>query len=270
MSRILVLGGTGKVGRRLSARIAADGHTPVVATRSTTPHFDWHTPSTYDGALEGVDGVFVVGPGSATDWSDLLSDLLTRAATAGVRNAVLLSARGVEFLPDGVVARTEQAFRAGPLPGTILRPTHFAQNFTEAMFVPRDGKILAPVGDAVHPFIDTGDIADVAAMILLRGGHEGEVIELSGPAALGFHEVAETLSKVSGRTVEYVPESRDEHLRRLRDAGPPEGYVVWRMAMLDGIASGRDARVSDGVDQILGRKATTFDQWAHREAAGNS
>ena len=81
---------------------------------------------------------------------------------------VLLSARAVEFLPDGAVARAEQALRAGPLAWTILRPAHFAQNFTEAMFAPSDGCILAPAGTGAEPFIDVQDIAEVAAAVLAR------------------------------------------------------------------------------------------------------
>jgi uncharacterized protein YbjT (DUF2867 family) len=149
MAHFLILGGTGKVGRRLSARLTSLGHAPRIAGRSAG--FDWHDPATYDAAVRDVDAVFIVGPGSASDWTAQLEQFLHRAAVAGVGRAALLSARGVEFLRDGVIARVEAAFTAGPLPGTIIRPTHFAQNFTGAMFVPLNGQILAPVGNGVTP-----------------------------------------------------------------------------------------------------------------------
>lgn len=267
MATFLILGGTGKVGRRLSARATDLGHTAHVASRSAAgTHFDWHDTTTYATALHDVDGVFIVGPGSASDWTGQLNQFLDRAAEAGVKRAVLLSARGVEFLPDGVVGLVERAFTDGPVPGTILRPTHFAQNFTEAMFAPRDGVILAPVGTATHPFVDVADIADVAAHLLAEGGHDGEVIELSGADALSFHEAAAILQAASGVPVRYEPEDRDSHIRRLRDAGTPDTYVTWRMAMLDGIADGRDSYLSDGTQRILGRSANTFQRWAQAAA----
>jgi hypothetical protein len=114
------------------------------ASRHTAVPFNWNDSATWPATLAGADGVFIVGPGSATDWSPRLARLLDVAAAAGVRRAVLLSARAVEFLPGGAVDRAERALRDGPVPWTILRPAHFAQNFTEARFVPRAGVIHAP------------------------------------------------------------------------------------------------------------------------------
>jgi uncharacterized protein YbjT (DUF2867 family) len=269
MAAFLILGGTGKVGRRLGDAAVSLGHTSRIAGRSDSAdtRFDWHDPATYAPALQGADAVFIVGPGSASDWTGHLKAFLDEAVASGVTRGVLLSARGVEFLPDGVVALVEHAFTAGPLPGTIIRPTHFAQNFTESMFVPQDGRILAPVGTAAHPFVDVRDIADVAAHLLANGGHDGEIVELSGPSALTFHDAAAILQSFSGTPVRYEPEDRAAHVRRLRDAGTPETYITWRMAMLDGIASGRDAYLSDGAQRVLGREATTFQSWAENEAA---
>jgi uncharacterized protein YbjT (DUF2867 family) len=178
--------------------------------------FDWHDPATYGAAVEGADGMFLVGPGSATDWSGLIPPLLAQAEAAGVRHVVLLSARGVEFLPDGAVARAERTVAQGPIPWTILRPSHFAQNFTEAMFRPVDDMVVAPVGDGAEPFIDVEDIAEVAAVILTGGRHTDETIDLSGPAALTFDEAVQVLSRHAGRTLRYVAEDPGEHADRLR------------------------------------------------------
>ncbi|GAA1987624.1 NAD(P)H-binding protein [Kitasatospora viridis] len=264
----MILGGTGKVGRRVARVLERDGHGARAVGRSTPLPFDWSAPATWTPALSGVDGVFVVGPGSATDWSPRLSALLETAARAGVRHAVLLSARGVEFLPDGNVARAEEAVRAGALPWTILRPTHFAQNFTEAMFAPVDGRITAPVGDAAEPFIDVEDIAEAAAHVLTSGTGVGETLSLSGPAAITFDQAAGILSEVAGRRVEFHDQDDTDHAAQLRAAGTPEEYIRWRLAMLGGIRRGSDAYLSDGIERLLGRAATDFRTWARREAAG--
>ena len=155
---------------------------------------------------------------------------------------------------------------AGPLDWTILRPSHFAQNFTEAMFVPVDGAIIAPVGNGAEPFIDVLDIAEVAAKVLLSGSFPNQVIELSGPRALDFDQAAAILAEELGRPVAFRTEGIDEHVERLRAAGTPEGYILWRMAMLGGISNGEDAYLSDGTERVLGRPATSFEDWARREA----
>ena len=265
MGTFLILGGTGKVGRRLTAALAQAGHEPRPASRHTPTRFDWADETTWPDALAGADGLFIVGPGSATDWSPRLGRLLTAAAASGAERAVLLSARGVEFLPGGAVDRAEQALRDGPLPGTILRPAHFSQNFTEAMFAPADGLIAAPVGPGREPFIDVADVAEVAAAVLGRGGYDGATLALSGPAAIDFPEAAATLAEVSGTPVRFTDESDAAHVARLRAAGTPEGYIEWRMAMLGGIRSGHDAYLSDGVPQVLGRAPASFAEWARRE-----
>jgi uncharacterized protein YbjT (DUF2867 family) len=266
VNTFLILGGTGKVGRRLVSLIQGQGHSTRVASRTRGDvTFDWGDSATYDPALTGVDGVFIVGPGSARDWTPQLATFLSAASAAGVQHVVLLSARGVEFLPDGIVAKAEQTIEAGAVPWTILRPSHFSQNFTEAMFVPVDGEIIAAVGHGAEPFIDADDIAEVAAAVLIEGSFIGRVVELSGPEALTFDAAVAVLNDRTGADAVFVDESHDEHVERMRAAGTPELYITWRMAMLDGIRSGRDERVSDGVETVLHRPATTFASWADRE-----
>jgi uncharacterized protein YbjT (DUF2867 family) len=270
MATFLILGGTGKTGRRIGQALTSAGHVARLASRHSAGRFDWHDESTWPAALRGADGLFIVGPGSATDWSPLLTDLLAAAAANGVARAVLLSARAVEFLPDGAVARAEQALRAGPLPWTILRPAHFAQNFTEAMFAPIDGRILAPAGTGAEPFIDIQDIAEVAAAVLAGRTFDGMTLELSGPEAVSFTDAAAVLAAVSGTPVRFADESDEDHVGRLRASGTPEGYIRWRMAMLGAIKRGEDAYLSDGVQQVLHRPPASFRAWAQREvpAAG--
>jgi uncharacterized protein YbjT (DUF2867 family) len=266
MSTFLIIGGTGKVGSRLTQVLRHDGHTARVASRTGGDvRFDWRDPATWRSALEGADGMFLVGPGSASDWSAILTDLLVLAAELGVRHAVFLSARGVEFLPDGTVARAERALTGGPVPWTILRPSHFAQNFTEAMFVPVDGVVRAPVADGAEPFIDATDIAEVAAAVLSSSKWKSEILKLSGPVALTFDEAVGILGPTAGQSNRFESEDADVHAAGLRAAGTPEGYVEWRMAMLGGIRRGEDAYVSDGVERVLGRPATSFEYWARRE-----
>lgn len=212
--------------------------------------------------------MFIVGPGSGSDWSPLLAELLEVARDAGVSRVVLLSARAAEFHPEGAVAAAERTLRASELAWTIVRPSHFAQNFTEAMFAPVDGLVAAPVGDGAEPFIDVADITEVAAHLLLNGGHDGETIELSGPEALTFSTAVDMLAEAAGTQLRFVEQRRDDLVDALRNAGTPELYVAWRMAMLDAIRTGADAHVSEGVERVLGRPATSFSAWAEREVAG--
>jgi uncharacterized protein YbjT (DUF2867 family) len=185
-----------------------------------------------------------------------------------VRRAVLLSARGVEFLPDGAVARAEAALARGPLAWTILRPTHFAQNFTEAMFVPDGDVVVAPVAGGRQPFVDVEDLAAVAAAVLAEPSdmYDNAILALSGPEAFTFADAVAVLGATAGRPLRFADEDPAAHAAGLLAAGTPPGYVTWRMAMLDGIRRDDDAYVSDGIPRVLGRPATSFADWAAREA----
>ncbi|HEY0260246.1 MAG TPA: NAD(P)H-binding protein [Lacisediminihabitans sp.] len=267
MNTFLVLGGTGKVGGRLTRVLRRSGNAVRVASRTTGDVlFDWHKPESFRAAFDGVDGVFIVGPGSATDWSGILTRVLDIAHAAGVKHAVFLSARGVEFLPDGAVARAERALIAGPVAWTILRPTHFAQNFTEAMFVPQNDVVMPPVGSGAEPFVDAEDIALVAAEVLTGEKWLTETIEISGPEAVTFEDAVTILGSASGRSLRFQDEPLELYAVRLREAATPEGYITWRLAMLEGIRQGQDAYLSDGIQKVLGRQGTSFSDWAAREA----
>jgi uncharacterized protein YbjT (DUF2867 family) len=267
MDTHLIIGGTGKVGRRVADDLRHAGRPVRVATRrGGDARFDWYDPATYAPALGGVEAVYLTGPGSSTDYSPLVSDFLAEAGRAGVRRVVLLSARAAIFQPEGVVARAEQAVRDSPVSWTILRPAWFAQNFTEGIFIPRDDTVTAPVGNGLEPFIDVADIAAVAAATLTGDQHAGETIDLSGPEAMTFAEAVAVVGEQAGRNLRFVAADPDDFAREMSEAGMTDVYVAWRMAMFEGIRDGRDAFLSDGVDRVLGRPATTFAAWAAHAA----
>jgi uncharacterized protein YbjT (DUF2867 family) len=265
MSTYLVLGGTGKVGRRVVDRLRTAGHVARAASRHGEWPLDVLRADTWGPALVDVEGVLLVGPGSTTDYVPLMGEFVQRAHGAGVKRVVLLSARGAEFHPGGIVARAERAVAAGPLPWTILRATWFAQNFTEGFFAPQGDVISAPTGDGREPFVDVDDLAAVAAVALRSDRFAGETLGVSGPGALTFAQAAAALSGPAGRELTFVAADPHDYARSLVEGGFSAQYVAWRMAMLDAIRAGRDAHLSDGVSRVLGRPATPFGDFAARD-----
>ena len=267
MATFLLLGGTGKVGRRLAQSLTQAGHQPRAASRHAVIPFDWADPATWPAALAGADGLFIVGPGSATDWSPRLTRLLAAAAAARsqARGPAVGPRRGVPP-PTAPSPGAEQGAARRPLPWTILRPAHFAQNFTEAMFVPQDGVIRAGRrhrARAVHRRRRhrRGGIG--------RAGRRRLSRDRARPVRPGGGQLPPRppaiLADVSGKPVRFEDETDEAHVARLRAAGTPEGYVRWRMAMLGGIRRGADAYLSDGVQQVLGREPASLREWAERE-----
>ncbi|QFZ24112.1 SDR family NAD(P)-dependent oxidoreductase [Saccharothrix syringae] len=260
----MVVGATGKTGRRVAAALGARGvdHRPV--SRKSPIAFDWFDRATWGPALEGATAAYLVPPTFTLDDAEVAA-FVPRAVEAGVRRLVLLSARGI---PDG--DGRERAVRESGVDWAVLRPTWFSHNFSEDFFLPqvRAGQVVLPAGgDGAHPFIDARDIADVAVALLTGEGPVGAVHELSGPRALSFPSVLERIGAVSGRTPELVDVAPAAFTAMLVDGGMAPDYAEVLTGSLVAIRGGHDAHVSDGVPAVLGRDARPFEDYL-AEASG--
>ena len=262
----LIVGGTGKTGRRVADRLQARGVQTRIASRSANPKFDWHEPGTWDAVLEGVSAAYVTYapdlavPGAAT----AIRRFVDRAVAQGVTRIVLLSGRGEEE-----ALACEQIVMAADIEWTIIRAGWFMQNFSEGEFLGMvlDGAITLPAADVPEPFVDVNDIADVAVAALTGDGHAGEVYEVTGPRLLTFTELAREISQAAGRDVRFVPVPREAFARAVQESGAPED-VAWLLDYLfETVLDGRNASVCDGIRRALGREPADFSGYARRIAA---
>jgi uncharacterized protein YbjT (DUF2867 family) len=203
----LVLGGTGKTGRRVVERLSARGLPVRIGSRAGEPRFDWEDRSTWDPVLEGVGSAYVAHywdamPGAA-ETLGLFAEL---AVKSGVPRLVLLSGRG-----EQEAERAERAVRDSGAELTVLRSTWFAQNFSEDYWQEQvqSSEVALPAGDTPEPFVDADDIADVAVAALTDDRHVGELYELTGPRLLTFAEAVLEISRaVAARSATYRSRSR--------------------------------------------------------------
>jgi uncharacterized protein YbjT (DUF2867 family) len=270
MKTILVLGGTGKTGRRVVQRLQAAGRPVRVGTPSATPPFDWDDPSTWAPALEGVGSVYVTYypdvaiPGAAA----AVGAFAELAVATGVRRLVLLSGRGEEG-----ALRSEQALQQSGADWTIVRSAFMAQNFNESFFLEpvRTGEVafLADPGLA-EPFIDADDIADVAVAALTGDGHVGQLYEVTGPRLLGWAQAVAEIAAAAGRPIRYVPVSLEEYAALLTENQVPADDVKMLTGVFSeiaGVLDGRNAYLSDGVQRALGRPPRDFADFVRDAAA---
>ena len=199
----LVLGGTGKTGRRVAERLWARGLPVLIGSRSGTPPFDWEDRTTWAPALRGARAAYVsyypdlAAPGAP----EVVGALAAEAAAAGVERLVLLSGRGEEE-----AQRSEVTAGEADVDLTVVRASWFAQNFSEGYLLEPvlAGEVALPVGDVPEPFIDVDDIADVAVAALTEDGHAGRLYEVTGPRALTFAEAVGEIGRATGRAIRHV------------------------------------------------------------------
>jgi uncharacterized protein YbjT (DUF2867 family) len=266
----LVLGGTGKTGRRVVERLEARGIPVRVGSRSGEPPFDWEDEATWAPALRDVGSVYVTYypdlavPGSV-EAVRLVAEL---AVENGVRRLVLLSGRGEPEAERAELALQEMVDARASAEWTILRSTWFMQNFSEDYMLEHvlSGEIRLPAGDVPTPFLDADDIADVAVAALSEDGHAGQLYELTGPRSLTFAEAAAEIAEATGREVRYVPVSLEEHAAEAAEHGVPDEVVELLTYLFAEVVDGRNASTTDGVQRALGREPRDFADYA-REAA---
>lgn len=269
---VLVLGGTGKTGRRVAAGLEARGVAVRAASRSGATRFDWTDRTTWGPALAGASAVYVVAPDLGTgarETAEEIGAFVREAAAAGVGRAVLLS------VPDGGsvdVADSRAAERAvldAGLDATILRVHWFFQNFSEDFL--RDpvlqGELRLPTAQGRDGFIDAGDIAAVAVAALLDDGHAGQVYELTGPRLMTFGDAAAEIARASGRDVRHVPVSADTFVEEHLALGLPEDAVRLLVPLYAKFGGDELAALSDDVRTVLGRAPRDFADYAREAAA---
>jgi uncharacterized protein YbjT (DUF2867 family) len=262
----LVLGGTGKVGRRVAERLLARGVPTRVGSRSGRPPFDWENRSTWAPVLEGVRAAYVsyspdlAVPGAA----ETVGSFAELAVQSGVRRLVLLAGRGEPEAEHG-----EDAVRESGADLTIVRSTWFAQNFSEDYW--RDfilsGEVALPAGDVPEPFVDADDIADVAVAALTDDRHIGELYELTGPRLLTFADAVDEIARATDREIRYVPISIEEFAAAAAAEGVPSEMVDLLTYVFSEVLDGRNAHLADGVQRALGRQPRDFSEYARDAAA---
>lgn len=263
----LILGGTGKTGRRVAERLGARGLPVRVGSRSGEPPFDWEDPDTWACALEGVESVYVsYYPDLAIPGAPAAVRAFTELAVQkSVRKLVLLSGRGEEEAQSAELAFREVSAGAE---WTIVRCAWFNQNFDENYLLEPilSGEVALPSGNVPEPFVDADDIADVAVAALTEDGHAGEVYELTGPRLLTMEEAVGEIARATGRNIRFVPVSLEEYESVLSEADVPSEFLSFLTYLFGTVLDGRNASVTDGVRRALGREPKDFADYA-REAA---
>jgi uncharacterized protein YbjT (DUF2867 family) len=262
----LVLGGTGKTGRRVAERLADRGVETRVASRSANPAFDWNDQGSWRAVLDGVDAAYIsYAPDLAIPGAtESVRDFVEMAVEQGVQRLVLLSGRGEEE-----AQLCERIVQEAGVEWTVVRASWFNQNFSEGEFLGMvlDGAITLPAGDVPEPFVDIDDIADVAVAALTEDGHNGEIYEVTGPRMLTFTEVAQEISRAAGRPVEFMQIPKEAFAGAIAESGAPDD-IAWLLNYLfETVLDGRNACVCDGVQRALGREPTDFADYARRIAA---
>lgn len=275
----LITGATGDVGARVVRQLTARNiHPRILVRRAEKAHAmfgqaaeirvgDLANPATTRSAMKGVHTLFLVNVGPEIPQRDEAAATIAREE--GVRRIVKLSSLDVEQgLAVGIWhEKGEAAIRAAGVAFTFVRPTGFMTNLLAwAHSIKTEGIVRSSTGSGGRPFVHSEDIAAVSVAALLDGEYAGRVLSITGPRSLTFGDATQIIAHAIGKALFYQTISDEEAGERYsRFSGSPretEAHVaLWRA-----IREGRLSATTDGVEQTLGRKPISLEQWASENA----
>lgn len=277
---MLVTGATGNVGLPLVAALTRESRTVRTAARHLAVNsdpcvdavqFDFTDPSTFDAAFAGVEVMFLVRPPALANPSRDLIPALERAVMLGLKHVVFLSVQGVERLPFIPHARIETWLRSSGLGWTFLRASFFDQNLVtvHGPAIRAYDELIMPAGRGRTAFVDTHDVADLAAQVMLEPGqHRGRAYTVTGSEALTYGEVAGIMTAVLGRPIRYRQPGLLSYLLRAHRQLRLTPQLIAATSMVYTTARvGLAAGLSDDAATVLGRSPTTMAEFIARERA---
>jgi uncharacterized protein YbjT (DUF2867 family) len=232
---------------------------------------DMAKPDTLAPALAGVERA-LLNSSATPDMLEVQTNFIAAAAKAGVKHVVKLS---------GIMPELDSAFRFARMHGEIekrleasgivfthLRAGEFMPSyFRQVPSIIAKGALALPMENQRIASIDIGDLMDIAALVLTGAGHEGKIYPLTGPEALTMAEVAQKLSAVAGKTVKYINVAPEDAKKAQLAAGVPP-YMVDALAELFAERrNGKESLVWPHAEAMLGRRPTSFAEFAARNAA---
>lgn len=264
--KILVLGSNGKTGRRVAARLENNPEVEIrLGSRNEKIPFDWENPQTWENVVKDIDTVYITfQPDLAVPFAAEAIENLTKLATKnGVQKIVLLSGRG-----EKEAQVCEEIVKKNAKYWTIIRASWFNQNFNESFFLDPIlyGIVALPRAEALEPFTDADDIADVVTTALLNDSHNGKTYELTGPRLLTFKQAVNEIAEASGRNITFQSLSLEEYTQMLREYQVPEDHIWLVNYLFEQVLDGRNSNITQDIENILGRKAKEFSAYAKETA----
>lgn len=275
---LLITGATGNVGRALLPLLREQPVSVIAgSTRGDAVDgvagraIDFADVAALTQAFAGVDVAFIVVP-LHPDMVQMAANVAQAARAAGVGHLVRVSGAGADpqspFAIGRVQGQADQHLVASGIPTTLLRPKNFMQNYSNFLAdMVKSGTFYTSQGQGRIPFIDVRDIAAVAAKVLENpSAHAGQAYVLTGPEALTNREALDRIGDATGKSIALVniPESAAQ--QSMRGMGMPDLVVEVMSSLNTLIAAGYVAEVTAAVQQLTGRPARSFADFAREYA----
>ena len=280
---ILVTGATGTVGSEVIKQLSRDAlnynikagvHSIENANkvqqydRVRAVQIDYDKQEGLESAFKGVDKLFLLthpSPKTVEHESTLVNEAKKSRIKHIVKQSIMLADLDADVEAMRLHRQAEKLIEDSGIPYTFLRPNEFMQGFInfQGTTIKSNNAFYIPAEDAKVSFVDARDIAAVAVKALVDGDkHYNKTYMITGPEALSYHQTAEILSNATGKKIEYVNISEEETREALKETGMNDWLINTILDLYTLYRKGNASEVSSAVEQVTGRKAITFVDFA--------
>lgn len=274
---LLVTGASGPLGRRVVELLLEKGEKSIVAATRTPEKLadlaargvdarkaDFDDPATLATAFAGVDRLLIISTDAVMVPGQRITqhtNAVKAAEAAGVKHIVYTSLMNpgpdspITLAPDHDA--TEKALEATKMGWTVLRENIYSEGALNTLKQAiQMGQLFSAAGDGKTAYITREDCAQASAAALASSFEGRQTLDITGPEALSRAEMVKIASKLSGKTVTYVPLSAEVLTQNLVAAGLPKPVVDLIVSFDVAIAQGKFDEVSSAVEGLTGRKPT--------------
>ena len=269
--KIAVTGATGQLGRlvveQLKSRTSADNIVALVRTPEkaldlgvNARDFDYNQTEGLEEALNGVDTLLLISGSEVGQRATQHSNVIEAAKKAGIKWIVytsLLHADTSTLSLAGEHLATEKMLKESGVEHTILRNGWYTENYTGSIDgALAGGAFIGSAGDGKISSAARADFAAAAAVVLSDESHKGKVYELAGDDSYTLSDLAEEISKQTGKDIPYKNLAEADYASALKSFGIPEAFaeaiVSWDVSASKGDLFDDSKQLS----KLIGRATT--------------
>ncbi len=283
--RILVTGGTGKVGSEVLKELCKRGATVRALVRKQEASArlpegveavvgDLLDPVSVQKALDGMDKLYLLNGVVADELTQglIAYDLAKKLKIKHIVYHSVFQAEKFKDVPHFASKVTmESALKQFDLPYTILRPNYFFQNDVSLKGpLMEAGVYPVPLGKTGISAVDVRDIAEAAAIALTTDGHEGKTYNIVGPEPISGPGAASLWSDLLGKKIRYGGEDMDQYEQQMRQALPAWSAFDFRMMFQGYLERGFVAGDGDveALTRLLGHAPRHYEDFARETVGG--